>query len=201
MLEAMKVYTRLGDKGQTSLVGGKRVSKSDLRLDVYGTVDEANSVAGLIEAEIKCEQTRGGQPHVATDYDFLLNHISKIQSSLFDIGSHLACDDLKLRATMPVVSDEDINNLEKWMDLYSKDLPALKHFILPGGAKSAGFAHLARTVTRRAERLCVQMGETQDVEAIVVKYLNRLSDYFFVLARKLNQLASVPEVLWEPAKR
>ncbi len=196
----MKVYTRLGDKGQTSLVGGKRVSKSDLRLDVYGTVDETNSVAGLIAAEIMSEQTRGGQPHVATDYDFILNHLTKIQSSLFDVGSHLACDDLKLRATLPVVSDEDISNLEKWMDLYSKELPDLKNFILPGGAKSAGFAHLARTVARRAERLCVQMGETQDVETIVVKYLNRLSDYFFVLARKLNQLANIQEVLWDPKK-
>ncbi len=194
----MKVYTRLGDKGQTSLVGGKRVSKSNLRLDVYGTVDETNSVTGLIAAEIKCEQTRGGKPHVATDYDFILNHISKIQSSLFDVGSHLACDDISLRATMPVVSDDDITDLEKWIDLYSKDLPALKHFILPGGSKASGFAHLARTVARRAERLCVQMGETEEIEAIVVKYLNRLSDYFFVLARKLNQLASVSEVIWDP---
>ncbi len=196
----MKVYTRMGDKGQTSLVGGKRVAKSALRLDVYGTVDETNSATGLIAAEIVYDQTRGGKPHVATDYDFILNHISKIQSSLFDVGSHLACDDLRLRATMPVVSEDDISNLEKWMDLYGKDLPELKHFILPGGSKAAGFAHLARTVARRAERLCVQMGEAEEVEAIVVKYLNRLSDYFFVLARKLNQLANVNEVIWDPKK-
>lgn len=196
----MKVYTRLGDKGQTSLVGGKRVSKSNLRLDVYGTVDETNSVIGLIAAEIKCDETRGGKPHVATDYDFILNHLSKIQSSLFDVGSHLACDDLKLRASMPVVSEDDTTDLEKWIDLYSKDLPPLKHFILPGGSKSAGFAHLARTVARRAERLCVQLGETEEVEAIVVTYLNRLSDYLFVLSRKLNQLANAPEVIWDPKK-
>ncbi len=196
----MKVYTRLGDKGQTSLVGGKRVAKSDLRLDVYGTVDETNSVAGLIAAEIRQEQTRGGKPHVATDYDFILSHISKIQSSLFDVGSHLACDDTALRAKMPVVSEDEITNLEKWMDHYSNDLPTLKHFILPGGSKAAGFAHLARTVARRAERLCVQLGETEEVEAIVVKYLNRLSDYFFVLARKLNQLANISEVIWDPKK-
>lgn len=196
----MKVYTRQGDKGQTSLVGGKRVAKSNLRLDVYGTVDETNSVIGLIAAEIQSEQTRGGKPHVATDHDFVLNHLSKIQNSLFDVGSHLACDDLKLRAGMPVVSEADVADLENWIDLYSKDLPTLKHFILPGGAKAAGFAHLARTVARRAERLCVQLGETDEVEAIVVKYLNRLSDYLFVLARKLNQLAIVPEVIWDPKK-
>lgn len=196
----MKVYTRLGDKGQTSLVGGKRVAKSDLRLDVYGTVDETNSVVGLLVCEVKAELERDGQPHLANDYDSILGHLSKIQNSLFDVGSHLACDDASMRAKMPVVSEADITNLEQWMDVYSEKLPALKHFVLPGGTKSAGFAHLARTVARRAERLCVQLGETAEVEAVVVKYLNRLSDYFFVLARKLNQLANVNEVIWDPKK-
>lgn len=194
----MKVYTRLGDKGQTSLVGGKRVAKSDLRLDVYGTVDETNSVIGLVVCEIKLEQKRAGL--TAGDYDLLLSHLSKIQHSLFDVGSHLACDDEKMREKMPVVSDSDVTELEKWMDLYSEGLPELKHFVLPGGTKSAAIAHLARTVSRRAERLCVSLAETVDVEAIVVKYLNRLSDYCFVLARKLNQLAGSEEVIWNPKK-
>ena len=191
----MKVYTRLGDKGETSLVGGKRVSKADLRLDVYGTVDETNSVVGLVVSEIKSEQS---QPHIVNERDEILSHLAKIQHSLFDIGSHLACDDLKLRAKMPVVGDADVIQLEKWMDQYSENLPKLQHFILPGGTKSAGFAHLARTVVRRGERLCVAMALSADVEEVVIRYLNRLSDYFFVLARKLNQLSGVTEVIWDP---
>lgn len=191
----MKVYTRMGDKGQTSLVGGKRVSKADLRLDVYGTVDETNSVVGLIVCEIKSEQKK---PHVANDYDLILSHLSKIQHSLFDVGSHLACDDAKVREKMPIVDESTITELEHWMDFYSEKLPQLKNFVLPGGTKSAGFAHLARTVSRRAERLCVQLAGSTDVEDMVIKYLNRLSDYFFVLARKLNHVAGVDEVLWNP---
>lgn len=193
----MKVYTRLGDKGQTSLVGGKRVSKADLRLDVYGTVDETNSVVGLIVCEIKNEQAKSDQPHLPTDYDLILTHLSKIQHSLFNVGSHLACDDANVRSKMPIVNEDSVTELEQWMDFYSEKLPELKNFILPGGSKSAGFAHLARTVVRRSERLCVHLSQTDEVEDVVVKYLNRLSDYFFVLARKLNHLAGVEEVLWK----
>lgn len=189
-----KIYTRTGDKGKTSLIGGTRVSKAHLRLETYGTIDELNSVIGVVIATMQTpEPLLSMQPF-----------LERVQSDLFDIGSHLACEDASLRTKLPFIHEEHISELEEKMDSFSSTLPALKNFILPGGCLAAAHAHVARTVCRRAERLCVALMESQtdgqDVEPLIIRYLNRLSDFLFVLARTLNSDARVPEVLWAPRK-
>ena len=189
-----KIYTRTGDKGKTSLIGGARVSKSDLRLETYGTIDELNSVIGVVTAAME-------HPLPARSYaDFL----ARIQSDLFDIGSHLACEDASLRQKLPLIHEEHVEDLEHKIDELSSSLPALKNFILPVGSLAAAHAHVARTVCRRAERLCVHLAESSSaaasVEPLIIRYLNRLSDFLFVLARALNWDAKIDEVLWAPRK-
>jgi cob(I)alamin adenosyltransferase len=190
-----KIYTRTGDQGKTSLIGGTRVSKAHLRLETYGTIDELNSVIGVVIATIESPEP----------FSRLQPFLERIQSDLFDIGSHLACEDAGLRTKLPVVHEEHVSELEKKMDEFSAALPALKNFILPGGCIAAAHAHVARTVCRRAERLCVALSEDQtegaDVEPLIIRYLNRLSDFLFVLARTLNLEAGVAEVLWAPRKK
>lgn len=191
-----KIYTRTGDEGKTSLIGGSRVSKAHLRLETYGTIDELNSVIGVVIATLTTPEG-----HVS-----LQPFLERIQSDLFDIGSHLACEDATLREKLPVIHERHVTELEAKMDEFSKSLPALKNFILPGGTLSAAHAHVARTVCRRAERLCVSFRESQNepkndhdaVEPLIIRYLNRLSDFLFVLARHLNVTAKVPEVVWAP---
>jgi cob(I)alamin adenosyltransferase len=193
---APKIYTRGGDKGKTSLIGGARVAKSDPRLEAYGTVDELNCVIGLLIVEIKADlRAAGVESSVETD---TLRPLISVQSELFDIGSHLACEDANLRAKLPDLPESSVKVLENAMDAHSLDLKPLKNFVLPGGSRSSSVAHMARTVCRRAERAAVALDDT--APGIVI-YLNRLSDYFFVLARHLNRRLNIEEPIWIPKSK
>lgn len=180
----MKIYTKTGDKGLTSLIGGTRVPKHHLRIEAYGTVDELNSYIGLIS-----DQAIGGH-HQAL--------LKEIQDRLFTIGSSLAADPERSKMKIPDLHASDIELLEKEMDAMNEVLPDLKHFILPGGSTTASYCHIARCVCRRAERLAVHLAEDSFVEEKVTMYLNRLSDYLFVLARKLTQDTQGQENNWIP---
>jgi cob(I)alamin adenosyltransferase len=181
----MKIYTRTGDAGQTSLIGGRRVSKADLRIDSYGTVDELNSWIGLLR----------DQP-VNTNRRALLK---EVQDRLFTVGAELATDpDKAPRKAMPAIIEADVTRLEQEMDSMDTDLPELRQFVLPGGHASVSYAHLARTVCRRAERLTIALNDSSPVDPLVLTYLNRLSDYLFVLSRKMAQELDAEEVAWEP---
>lgn len=180
----MKIYTKTGDKGQTSLIGGTRVPKHHLRIESYGTVDELNSYIGLI----RDQQISEHQQQV----------LKEIQDRLFTIGSMLASDPEKSKMKIPDLHTEDIELLEKEIDAMNEELPELRHFILPGGAQSVSFCHLARCVCRRAERICVHLSEESLVDDQVMVYLNRLSDYLFVLSRKLCFDLKIEENKWIP---
>lgn len=180
----MKIYTKTGDKGFTSLIGGTRVPKYHLRIESYGTVDELNSYIGLI-----------GDQDISTDDKTILK---QIQDRLFTIGSSLASDPEKSRMVIPDLHMEDIELLEQQMDLMNQTLPELRHFILPGGSNAISFCHIARCVCRRAERFCVQLAEESAVDEKVIIYLNRLSDYLFTLARKVAHQQNIAENQWIP---
>ncbi|KAA9340380.1 cob(I)yrinic acid a,c-diamide adenosyltransferase [Larkinella humicola] len=181
----MKIYTKTGDQGQTSLIGGRRVSKAHHRIEAYGTVDELNSVMGLVR----------DQPVNESRKDLL----KEIQDRLFTIGSELATDPEKtIKKPLPVVLDTDVTLLEKAMDEMDAELPELRAFVLPGGHQSVSFCHLARTVCRRAERLVIALNDEKPVDPLVIQYLNRLSDYLFVLSRKMTQELGAEEVVWKP---
>ncbi|TCD10459.1 cob(I)yrinic acid a,c-diamide adenosyltransferase [Pedobacter frigidisoli] len=180
----MKIYTKTGDKGQTSLIGGTRVPKCHLRIEAYGTVDELNSYIGLIMCQ-----------------DIDLHHqqlLKGIQDRLFTVGASLAADPEKSKMKIPDLHDSDITLLETEMDSMNETLPALKHFVLPGGNTVVSYCHIARCVCRRAERLTVELAENSFVDERVTVYLNRLSDYLFVLARKLTNDLQVEENIWIP---
>ncbi len=186
-----KIYTKSGDQGQTSLVGGARVSKSHDRLESYGTVDELNSSIGILIAEIR------SVPQLRQKADRELGLLSMIQNTLFDVGSRLACEDLENQKLLPKLNAERIADLESAIDHLQKDLPPLKNFILPGGSRAASFCHLARTVCRRAERATVRLEHAAlPPDPDVLRYLNRLSDYLFVLARALNHWSGGTETIW-----
>ncbi|WP_443943526.1 cob(I)yrinic acid a,c-diamide adenosyltransferase [Pedobacter sp. AW1-32] len=180
----MKIYTKTGDKGQTSLIGGTRVPKYHLRIEAYGTVDELNSHIGLI----MCQPI---DPH----HQKLLK---EIQDRLFTVGADLAADPEKSRMKIPDLHDSDITLLESEMDVMNELLPPLKHFVLPGGNNAVAYCHIARCVCRRAERLTVELAENSVVNERITIYLNRLSDYLFVLARKLTMDFNVEENIWIP---
>jgi cob(I)alamin adenosyltransferase len=188
MTKEVRIYTRTGDDGTTGLIGGSRVKKYDLRLEAYGTVDELNSYIGLVlTAEID-ERAR--------------KVLTEIQSKLFVIGSQLAMDDEagKNISRIPC-SEQDIGRLEREMDQMLELLPRLNHFVLPAGSPGTAYAHIARTVCRRAERRIVELSDKKEVDPNLIKYMNRLSDYLFVLARKINQDSHCDEILWIPAKK
>jgi cob(I)alamin adenosyltransferase len=181
----MKIYTKTGDKGTTALVGGRRVSKGDLKIESYGTVDELNSWIGLVR----------DQPINESRLDLL----KEIQDRLFTIGADLASEPEQVRKKpIPSLLEEDITLLENEMDKMDTELPPLRSFVLPGGNQSVSFAHLARTVCRRAERLVIRLSEEEEVNPMVIKYINRLSDYLFVLSRKMTQEAGSEEITWKP---
>ena len=180
----MKIYTKKGDTGETSLIGGTRVPKYHLRIETYGTVDELNSVVGIIRDA--CEDAHSNEV------------LKEIQDRLFTLGSSLASDPVKSRMSIPDLKETDIELLEKEMDCMDAALPELKNFILPGGHLAGSHCHVARCVCRRAERLAVHLAGTEEVEPIIITYLNRLSDYFFVLARYLGHLAGAEETVWRP---
>ncbi|MDF3078786.1 MAG: cob(I)yrinic acid a,c-diamide adenosyltransferase [Sphingobacteriaceae bacterium] len=180
----MKIYTKIGDKGYTSLIGGVRVPKYHLRIECYGTVDELNSYVGLIREQ---------------DIDAgVKSDLKEIQDRLFTIGSLLASDPEKSKMKVPDLHEADIERLEKAIDAMTSALPELRHFVLPGGGAPASFCHVARCVCRRAERLTVHLSEESLVDQMVIVYLNRLSDYLFVLARKLCFDSGNAENEWHP---
>ena len=181
---ATKIYTKTGDEGKTSLIGGTKVFKSDLRIETYGTIDELNSHIGLVIDYTPDEHQRG--------------ILKQVQDRLFVIGSSLACDpDKETGMHIPDLKEEDITLLEKEMDSMHEKLPPMKHFILPGGHAAVSSTHIARCVCRRAERLCVNMQRHElFIEPLIIKYLNRLSDYLFVLARFTARELHVPEIIW-----
>jgi len=180
----MKIYTKTGDKGLTSLIGGTRVPKYHLRIECYGTVDELNSYIGLIA----CQQI--DQHHQVI--------LKEIQDRLFTIGASLAADPEKSKMKIPDLHLTDIELLEKEMDDMNEVLPPLKHFVLPGGNTTTSYCHVARCICRRAERLTFQLSSESFVDEKMTIYLNRLSDYLFVLARKLNLDANTDENIWIP---
>jgi cob(I)alamin adenosyltransferase len=181
-----KIYTKTGDLGKTSLIGGTRVSKANLRIETYGTIDELNSYIGLAGDHLK---------HKASNVV-----LKEIQDRLFTIGSSLACDpDKEPLMKIPDLKEKDVVMLEKEIDKMNVELPVMKSFILPGGHIAISTTHVARCICRRAERLCVNMQEHDlFVEPLVIKYINRLSDYLFVLARYAGHLLGAEEVKWKP---
>lgn len=183
---ALKIYTKTGDLGKTSLIGGTKVPKSHLRIESYGTIDELNSFIGLVSDHL-------------TEAD-IKNMLREIQDRLFTIGSSLACDpDKEPLMKIPDLKETDIELLENEIDKMNEVLAPMKFFILPGGHPAISTAHVARCVCRRAERLCVNMQEHDlFVEPLVIKYINRLSDYLFVLSRYIGHLLHVPEIPWKP---
>jgi cob(I)alamin adenosyltransferase len=180
----MKIYTKTGDKGQTSLLGGTRISKSHPRIEAYGTIDELNSYIGLVRDQAVNENRK--------------DILKEIQDRLFTIGSHLAIDRTKTAKKVPDLLLSDVELLEKEMDSMDATLPELRFFVLPGGHQSVSFCHVARTVCRRAERLVVAFAEEVEVEEIIITYLNRLSDYLFVLSRKMAHELHAEEINWKP---
>lgn len=180
----MKIYTKTGDKGQTSLIGGTRVPKYHLRIETYGTTDELNSYIGLIKDQ-----------EIKESYKVILR---EVQDRLFTIGSSLASDPDKSKMKIPDLKEEDIKLLENEIDKMNEVIPPLRSFILPGGHTTVSYCHLARCVCRRAERLTVHLSENEFVDPLVIKYLNRLSDYLFVLARMLSHDLKAEEIPWKP---
>jgi cob(I)alamin adenosyltransferase len=184
-----KIYTKTGDKGMTSLIGGSKVPKSHLRIESYGTVDELNSHVGLCRDLLEDSTSR----------DMLL----EVQDRLFTIGSSLACDPQKETGmSLPSLEESDIQTLETEIDRMTEATPPMRSFILPGGHPSVSQLHIARCVCRRAERCCVRLeDETAGDHALVIKYLNRLSDYLFTLARYTSCLLKVEEIPWRPRRK
>lgn len=188
---AFRIYTKTGDKGHTSLIGGTRVPKSHIRIESYGTIDELNSFIGLLNDHLTTA-TQDFQKESAL--------LKEIQDRLFTIGAALACDpnkDTKLK--IPDLKEEDSTLLENAIDTMNESLPPMKSFILPGGHPAVSTAHIARCVCRRAERICVAMQEAGDyILPLVIQYINRLSDYLFVLARYAGHQLNAPEIPWNP---
>ena len=184
----MKIYTKKGDKGTTALFGGKRLRKDDVRIEAYGTVDELNAYLGLL-----CEKIK----HLDTAYDLLRT----IQFDLFDIGAQLATDpEKRTQYNLPLPSEDKITTMEKHMDEMNERLPELKSFVIPGGNEAAGHCHVARTICRRAERRIVTLMDDGEVIVRMIKYINRLSDYLFVLSRFICQQSGDEEVLWKSSR-
>lgn len=189
----MKIYTKTGDAGTTALFGGSRVPKHSMRIESYGTVDELNSHIGLVRSQEIDDHTK----------EILI----QIQNKLFTIGSTLATDPKKAvlrsgkeRLKIEKVNEQSILLLEEEMDAMNASLPDLTHFILPGGNDAVSYCHIARTVCRRAERRATMLNEAEPIDSLVIKYLNRLSDYLFVLARKLSNDMDAEEIQWLPEK-
>jgi len=182
---ATKIYTKTGDAGKTGLIGGTRVIKNDPRIEAYGTVDELNSHIGLVSDYCNDEAAK--------------IILKEIQDRLFTIGSELACDPKKdTKMPIPDLHDSDVELLEKEMDKMDAELPRMRNFILPGGSPSVSFMHVARCVCRRAERCCVNLNENEgNINPLIIKYINRLSDYLFILARYYGMKNNILEIAWK----
>lgn len=190
----MKIYTKTGDKGTTALFGGKRVSKHNIRIDSYGTIDELNSWLGLIRDQNIDEHSK--------------NTLTLIQTKLFTVGAILATDPEKMVKkngkqilNIAKINNDDVEYLEKEMDCMNEVLPPMTNFILPGGHTTVSYCHIARTVCRRAERLATHLYENEPFDDNVLSYVNRLSDYLFVLARMLSKDLNAEEIKWIPEKK
>lgn len=182
----MKIYTKTGDDGSTMLFGGGRVPKSHIRIEAYGTVDELNSHIGLVRDV--CQNPQHQQ------------FLQSVQSTLFVLGANLATNPKKNKAIPPALYPADVEALEQEIDRLDASLPPLTNFILPGGHSSVSFCHIARCVCRRAERLAVLLNSRETVNDLLLQYLNRLSDYLFVLSRKLSAELQAGEIIWNPRK-
>lgn len=181
-----KIYTKTGDAGKTSLIGGTKVPKSHIRIETYGTVDELNSWIGMVSDQLTDNNAK--------------TILKEIQDRLFTIGSALACDpDKEPKMKMPDLLETDVELLEKEMDKMNESLEPMRFFILPGGHPAISSAHVARCVCRRAERLCVAMQEEElFIDPLIIKYINRLSDYLFVLCRYTGHTMGIAEIPWKP---
>lgn len=180
----MKIYTKTGDKGETALFGGKRISKGELRIESYGTVDELNSYVGLL----RDQDVNNKRKEILVE----------IQDRLFTIGSILATAPGNTKVKVPALLEADVALLEKEIDSMETELSPMKSFVLPGGHPSISFGHITRTVCRRAERLVIRLHESEQIDQMVITYLNRLSDYFFVLCRKMTKELNAEETPWHP---
>ncbi len=178
----MKIYTKKGDQGTTQLIGGTRVPKSSLRIESYGTVDELNSYIGLIRDQAISEQ--------------FVEQLLEIQDRLFTMGSLLAADPEASKMKLPELFEGDVTNLEQWIDEMDGTLEPMRSFVLPGGHTTVSFCHIARCVCRRAERISVDLNAHQTLDPLLLTYLNRLSDYLFVLSRKLSSDLNATEHPW-----
>ncbi len=182
-----RIYTKTGDKGETGLVGGQRIGKDDLRLECYGAVDELNSHAGMAIV-------LASEPALAA----LRKTLTRIQHELFNLGSVLATLPADVGPQQPRVTEAEITQLEREIDAMNQDLPGLRSFVLPGGSSLNAQLHVCRTVCRRAERLVVALDRVSKAESVNIRYLNRLSDAFFVQSRWASAITATPEVLWKP---
>ncbi len=182
----MKVYTKTGDQGKTSLIGGTKVEKSNLRIEAYGNVDELNSFIGLL----RDQDVNSSRQEI----------LQFIQDTLFVIGSIMATTPGYTKFKLPEITDAHILRLENEIDKMDAELPPLKYFILPGGHQSVSYAHVCRTVCRRTERSIIRIHQEEPVDPIILKFVNRLSDYFFVLGRKMGAELDAPEINWIPEK-
>ena len=188
----MKIYTKIGDKGQSQLIGGHKVSKSHPRLHAYGTLDELNSFIGLLRSEIQNENKK------SVFFSNLESDFQRIQNELFCVGSILACDNDEMAKSLPHIANDSIEFLEKQIDQWTTELAPLREFILPGGHRLTSLAHVCRTVTRRAERHAAEMiTENISVDPLIVIYINRLSDYFFTMARRIQKELGLNEHTWK----
>lgn len=192
VMNMAKIYTKTGDKGETRLVSGEKVSKAHLRLEAYGTVDELNSTIGVACSQIDLS------PEKEKILTPLQESLFQIQNALFNIGSQLACNEAELSKKLPNVSEGDVLKLEQKIDELEVQLTPLKNFILPGGTLAAAQFHICRTVCRRAERLCIRLQvDGTEVSPVVIQYLNRLSDLFFVMSRFCNHIERRKEIEWK----
>jgi len=180
----MKVYTKKGDKGTTQLIGGTRVPKNTLRIEAYGTVDELNSYIGLIRDQ-----------KIDSEY---ISQLLEIQDRLFTLGALLARDPEKQKMKLPELVETDITNLENWIDAMEEKLEPMTNFVLPGGHTTVSYTHIARCVCRRCERIITELNENSEVSEVIMAYVNRLSDYLFVLSRKLTLDLKAKEQIWKP---
>jgi len=187
-----RVYTRGGDEGETSLVGGQRLPKDAIRIEAFGTVDELNAFTGLA-----CHTAREcfGNFH---ELHFLVDILDRIQHELFNLGSVLATKPEDIYPKQPCITSSDVSQLEKEIDEMNSSLPELHSFVLPGGSRVNAELHICRAVCRRAERLCVSLARQEEIPLVTIQYLNRLSDAFFVWSRWVNKVMGVPETLWDP---
>ena len=184
---SIKLYTKTGDKGKTSLLGGKKVAKNDMRIEAYGNVDELNSFIGHLKDQEAVENR-------------LKQQLYWIQEHLFSIGSILATEEDFKGFELPKITETEVSQLEVWIDKFESEVPPLKNFILPGGHPAVSLSHICRTVCRRTERSIIALANSSEIDQVILQFINRLSDYLFIFARVLSVLLNAPEIPWSPSQ-